>query len=192
MASIPFLSVNYFVGELQIPNLTGSAPAVTPRVNELLWFIKKYEPEFLELLLGEDLYLEFSAGIAATTPEAKWTTLKNKIYQIDSVNGIYMSPAAAYVYYHFMRNSQTATTSVGEIKPGKHAAVNVTNTMKMVSAWDDMCAECMEIWEWLEEDAQMAVYVDTDGEALFDPYQDNPFEPEIVSGKNYHMNMWNL
>ena len=192
MASIPLLTVSYFVGELQIPNITGSAPAVTPRVNELQWFIKKYEPEFLELLLGTDLYLEFSTGIAAASPLAKWTALKNKIYQIDTQNGTYFSPAAAYVYYHFMRNSQTATTSVGEIKPGKKSAVYVTNTMKMVTAWNDMCKECNEIWEWLEEDAQMAVYVDTDGEALFDPYQDNPFEPEIISGQNYHMNMWNL
>lgn len=192
MASIPFLSVNYFVGELQIPNLTGSAPAVTPRVNELLWFIKKYEPEFLELLLGEDLYLEFSAGIAATTPEAKWTTLKNKIYQIDSVNGIYMSPAAAYVYYHYMCNATTVTTIAGEVKPGKQSAVQVNNTRKIVLAWQSMCDDSEEIWKWLEEDAQMATYVDTDGEELFDPYQENPFEPEIISGENYHMNIWNI
>lgn len=192
MAGIPFLTVNYFVGELQIPNITGSAPAVTPRVNELQWFISKYEREFLSLLLGEDLYAEFAAGIAVTTPDAKWTALKSKIYEIDTQNGVYLSPAASYVYYHYMCNAASVTTTVGEVKPGKPSTVQVNNTRKMVTAWRSMCEDCEKIWEWLEEDAQMATYVDDDGNSLFDPYQENPFEPEVISGRNYHMNIWNL
>ena len=192
MASIPLLTVSYFIGELQIPNITGSAPAVTPRVNELQWFINKYEPEYLRLLLGDDLYTAFAAGIAAVTPEAKWTALKNKIYVIDSVNGVYLSPGAGYVYYHYMCNAMSVTTSVGEVKPGKPSTVQVVNTRKMVVAWRSMCEDSEAIWEWLEEDAQMATYVDGDGNALFDPYMENPFEPEIIEGQNFHMNIWNI
>lgn len=170
-----YLTVNYFIGELLIPNITGTAPAATASANNLKWFIAQYEPEFLELLLGTDLYEEFLAGLAANPVPAKWTALKNKIYQVDTQNGVYLSPAANYIYYHVMRDQITMTTSVGEVKPGKDAARPVSNTSKMVLAWNNMADKAEKIWEWLEEN------IDTYD--TFDPYQENPFEK---------INIWNI
>lgn len=54
---------SYFVGDLDIPN-TGDLP-VSER---LTWFIQKYEPMFLEKLLGYPLYKVFIAGLNVTPP----------------------------------------------------------------------------------------------------------------------------
>lgn len=54
---------SYFVGDLDIPN-TGDLP-VSERVT---WFIQKYEPMFLEKLLGYPLYKVFIAGLNVTPP----------------------------------------------------------------------------------------------------------------------------
>lgn len=54
---------SYFVGDLDIPN-TGDLP-VSERVT---WFIQKYEPMFLEKLLGYHLYKPFIAGLSVTPP----------------------------------------------------------------------------------------------------------------------------
>lgn len=175
-----YLTVNYFNGELCVPNITGSAPAATANANTVKWFIAKYEPKFLELLLGEALYAAFLAGMTVTAPAvpaAKWTALKSKIYSEDSTSGLYLSPAASYVYYHIMRDRISMTTSVGEVKPDNKTVQpqSVNNVMKMVLAWNSMADDAAKIWEWLELDAQMATYVDALGVALFDPYQDDPF-----------------
>ena len=128
-----YLTVDYFIGELNIPNITGTSPAAVANANNLKWFITEYEPQFLEMLLGEDLYAEFLAGMAVVTPDAKWTALKNKIYLTDTPNGIYLSPAANYVYYHYQRDHITVTASTGETKNAKEAGTpaQVSNTMKM-------------------------------------------------------------
>ena len=54
---------SYFVGDLNIPN-TGDLP-VSER---LTWFIQKYEPDFLQKLLGYPLYKVFVAGLNVTPP----------------------------------------------------------------------------------------------------------------------------
>jgi len=71
---------SYFVtGEYEIANIVGAAEVVTTNVAKLTTFITKYEPEYIQALLGITLYDEFIAGLAVTpTPEAKWTDLKNK------------------------------------------------------------------------------------------------------------------
>lgn len=165
-----YLTAKYFVGELLVPNVTGASSAVvTANLNNLKWYIGKYEPDFVEKLLGSDLYEEYLAGLAATNPAAKWTNLKNKIYIVDAENDVHISPAANYVYYHIMRSTITATTAMGEIKPKGEGGVptSVSNTMKMVCAWNQMAEDCAKIWAWLEEN--------NDIYPSFDPLQDDPF-----------------
>lgn len=57
------IDASYFVGELTIPN-TDSQP-IAERVQ---WFIDKYEPQFLQMLLGYPLYKAFVAGMNVTPP----------------------------------------------------------------------------------------------------------------------------
>lgn len=58
-----FIDASYFVGELDIPN-NGEA-AVAERIQ---FFINKYEPLFLEKLLGYPLYKAFITGMSVTPP----------------------------------------------------------------------------------------------------------------------------
>lgn len=156
--AVPFLTSAYFVGELLIPNLTSPTAAGTANIAELQWFIDAYEKEFLEYLLGTELYEEFVAGIAVTpTPLAKWTNLKNKIYVI-SGTPTYQSPAAGYVYFFYRRNKFSVTTGSAEVQPSHENATAVSHTAKQVRAWNMMVKQCEAIWEWLEEDTQAAIY----------------------------------
>jgi hypothetical protein len=58
-----FIDETYFVGELTIPNTDQ-----TPVLERLQWFIKKYEPIFLQKLFGYAFYKAFVAGINVTPP----------------------------------------------------------------------------------------------------------------------------
>ncbi|MEI7792659.1 MAG: hypothetical protein WCI57_04215 [Candidatus Berkelbacteria bacterium] len=183
------LTVSYFVGEFKIPDITGSSPVATANANNLKWFIAKYEPKFLKMLLGEDLAAAFLAGITVTAPAvpaAKWTALKNKIFVEDSTNSLYLSPAANFVYYHVMRDRITFTTSAGEVQPNNNSKTPVqqtNNRMKMVQAWNQMSEDVLVLWQWLEDN------IETYPE--FDPYQPDPFEYELQEISKT-INMFNI
>lgn len=68
-----FIDASYFVVDLDIPNT--DQPAVLQR---LTWFIEKYEPEFLQKLMGYPLYKAFLAGInvvSPAVPNIKWLNI---------------------------------------------------------------------------------------------------------------------
>jgi hypothetical protein len=64
------INAAYFIGDLNIPN-TGKT-----EVAELLdWYIQKYEPEFLQKVLGYQFYKNLLAGLQETTVAQKWVDL---------------------------------------------------------------------------------------------------------------------
>lgn len=68
-----FIDASYFVGELSIPN-SDEVP-VLERIN---LFIQKYEPVFLQKLMGYPLYKAFVTGINVTapaTPDIRWLNI---------------------------------------------------------------------------------------------------------------------
>ena len=137
----------YFIGEILIPNLAGSLSINTALQAEISWFIAKYQPEYLKLLLGEDFYAEYFAAIAVQSHNAKWDTLANQIY--DSTNKI--SPVAAYVYYFFMLNSSTLTVTTGEAQSTYDNATLKANHTKVCRSWNWMVDRSEEIKDWLDE-----------------------------------------
>lgn len=60
---MPFIDASYFVGNLNIPNTDQQAVA-----EALSLFILKYEPEFLQKLLGYPLYKAFINGMNVVAP----------------------------------------------------------------------------------------------------------------------------
>lgn len=58
-----FIDASYFVAELDIPN--SDNPAVAERIS---YFIEKYEPTFLQKLLGYPLYKAFITGMNVVPP----------------------------------------------------------------------------------------------------------------------------
>lgn len=96
---------NYFHGYLRIPNLNGNAQAnkgVQEKVDDL---ILDYEPEFLRMLLGKDLYDSYTVEGVFTLPN----TLKAKIY--DSSN--WKSPAAGYVFFSILAEKFNRVNRIG-------------------------------------------------------------------------------
>lgn len=148
------LSAAYFVGEISIPNISGTTIIDQANLKNLQISIAIYEPLFLKDLLGEDLYTAYAAGIAEVTPDAKWTTLNNKIYYTDAAltalsTGI--SPVANYIYFQFHRNNASVTLQNSEVKPGHQNFTVTSPAQKMVSAWNNMVRLCDEIQEFIED-----------------------------------------
>lgn len=70
-----FIDASYFVAELNIPN-SGDLP-VSERIT---WFIEKYEPEFLQKLMGYPLYKAFVAGMNVALPATPPQRLLDLLY----------------------------------------------------------------------------------------------------------------
>jgi hypothetical protein len=142
-----FIDTTYFVGEILIPNLTGVSPVIAGNVEEVTRFIKKYEPDYLLNVLGEELYDALKTGLAANPIEAKWTVLKNKFINAD----IPASPIAGYVYFHVMRDRFTTTTALGEVENAAENSINALNSYKIASAYNEAVREGKKIRSWLSE-----------------------------------------
>jgi len=142
-----------FIGEILIPNISGSGIAEQANLAALGYFIEKYEPLFLRALLGSDLYDAYAAGIAIPSPETKWTALKGKIYVSvgTSPNDYYLSPAADYIYFYYRRDQISTTLSNAEVQSKQENATVISPYEKMVSAWNSMSASVDLIREWIED-----------------------------------------
>ena len=145
------LSASYFVGEITIPNISGSTVIETANLLDLQIAISKYETYFLKWLLGEDFYDLYAAGIAEVSPEARWTALQNQIYQVNGTLGIGISPAANYVYCRMVTIRNTVTLTNGEGRPKNENFDAWTSREKYVNAWNEMVRLATEIREWLTD-----------------------------------------
>jgi hypothetical protein len=115
-----------FQGEIAIGQI--NQPDVIARVQ---WFIDRYEPEYLRLMLGEKLYEELMAGLAVEPPEEKWVKLAHRLKM----------PCACYIYYHFRRDSVSDTAVIGEVLMEAENAIRQSPAKKMVFAWNTMVDE---------------------------------------------------
>ncbi|HYD90284.1 MAG TPA: hypothetical protein VEA37_02215 [Flavobacterium sp.] len=155
------LDKTFFVGNLKIADLDQTAVET-----ELQQFIDIYETEFLQLLLGDTLAIMFIDG----GPEDRWVTLQQVIYQ--SYTTFQVSPAANYVYWHYMRAGATKTTGSGEQVISTENSRAVSSVPKVKLAWNAMARRNAEIVAYLK--ANLAtfpeyvepVYVSAPPEAL--------------------------
>ncbi len=145
------LSAAYFVGEIHVPNISGSSTAETANLLQLQIMIAKYEPIYLERLLGTDFYTAYAAGIAASVPEARWTALQNKIYVPNLTLNIGFSPAANYVYFFFMRNQTSISLVNSEVQSSHENFTQFGPGQKMTSAWNEMVRLSELVQEWIIE-----------------------------------------
>lgn len=145
----------YFVGELNIPNTDQLAVS---SLTDL--FIEKYEERFLKTALGYSLYKAFKAGLQEMTIAQKWIDLRDGVEYVSlsgktifyrglisqpsilvpppSAPSDKQSPIANYVYYWFIINSHTQTSSMGEKKSQTENAVSISPNNKLVRAWNEM------------------------------------------------------
>jgi hypothetical protein len=150
----------YFVGELNIPNTSQAAiGSLTDH------FIAKYEEEWLREVLGYTLHKAFRAGWQAPSPAQKWTDLvdgveytsnaKTKFWRglVSAVSGessFDLSPIANYVYYWYIRNNYTQTSTMSEVKATNENAAIANPSLKMVRAWNEMSQWICELVDYLD------------------------------------------
>jgi hypothetical protein len=92
----------YFTGGLSLPNTMLSpvggatvgvaAALLTVGENNLEWFVDKYVPEYLTLLLGREMAMTFIDEIAQPLPAQIWLDMKD---QLLTVQGSYKASPAA-------------------------------------------------------------------------------------------------
>jgi hypothetical protein len=170
-----FIDKTYFQGELNIPSLQAQSPVL----NSLNLFIQEREPMYLRSALGYSLWKLFIAGLAEAVPDARWTDLKNGADYTDGngilrrwegfTNSVKQSPIAGYVYYWFVRDAATYTSSSGEVESKKENATNISPSMKSVRAYNDMVKQTAILHDYL------TYAVDGNGDPLYPEYN-----PEAV------------
>ena len=135
-----FLNESYFRGELSLPNVKLSNPragvgSILQTVGELdlLFFIEKYEYNFLVHILGIELTEQM---ISNKGDNGKFDALINKIF-VQREHGSY-SPAANYVYVMVMLNGRSQTSSTGEVRKRTDNMSVVSDRNKIVRAWNEM------------------------------------------------------
>jgi hypothetical protein len=75
---------------------------------------------------------------------------KSASLALSQSSGIYKkSPIANYVYYWFMRNNATQTAATGEVKGTSENSANVSASVKIVRAWNEMAETVREMNEFL-------------------------------------------
>jgi hypothetical protein len=153
---MPLIDKTYFVGEINIPDT--STTSVEER---LTFFIAKYEDQLLRSLLGHALYAAYTTGIAAETPDSKWTDLRDgKTYTDDDDNTQYwpgfrkastkQSLIANYVYYWWTRDKVTHTSAVGETTPASDGGGNASPALKQMRAWNELADHVAELVRFLD------------------------------------------
>ena len=135
----------YFVADLLIPNI-----ATETDVSDLMdLYIARYQKKILVDLLGQDLYLAFETGLAATSPEQKWLDLRDgKTYTIEYdgadysihwnglVNDDKESLLAYFTYFYFVREKHVQLTGVGSSVINQENATPVLPNSKIIEAYN--------------------------------------------------------
>lgn len=121
-----------FIGE----NAIAQVQIVTAVEENLQWFINKYEPKFLKILLGDDLYQEFITGLAVLpTPDQKWLDLRD--------NTDIKPMLIDYIYYWYTKNDVTHTTGTAEVMAKNENSTITNRADKMARAWNEMVSMAM-------------------------------------------------
>lgn len=135
------IDYEHFSGTINLPQ-TGSSDGkktIAPYINE-------FEEEFLKKALGYELWKVFAAGIEGSgTHDQRWIDLlEGKEFTYGSITDKWTgfestpSPISQYVYYKFIENNISDTTTAGQALPKNTNAETVSPMRKMVDAWNKM------------------------------------------------------
>lgn len=128
MIDINLIDESYFWGNLHLPQILEKSEeddtkvpslldaAAENEANELDKYIAKYQDEYLKAMFaGSDKFNDLIVD------EDKKT-----------------SPIANMIYYHYLRDRETITTSAGVIRIHVQNSVDMSSASKRVNAWNEM------------------------------------------------------
>jgi len=94
--------------------------------NDIQTFINKYEPKFLESLMGESLY----AAYIAQPTDARFVNLLAQDW---------FKPAIVdYVFWFYLNRKSNQQFNTGAAQPKKQNATTISNYPNMVQSWNEM------------------------------------------------------
>lgn len=156
------IDTTYFQGHLMIAQKNQVAISSNLEV-----MIRQCEDEFLQKILGYQLYKDFTAALTGT-PAQKWIDLRDGKEFTDAIgqlnkwvgfkNTDKKSPIANYVYYKWMENEVSSTTGTGEKKMIFSSSVNYSPGQKMTRAWNEMVIWNRVLYKFLEVNKDVYSY----------------------------------
>lgn len=136
------INIDYFVGELTIPNLNKDEGD-----NFETTYINRYQKDYLIKVLGYSMFKDFETALSEETPDVKWTNLLNGVdYDViidgetvltkwnGFTNNDNVSPIAYYVYRAWINKNYAQLTGTGVGVSNKENASNYPLNFKSVSA----------------------------------------------------------
>lgn len=135
-------------------------------------------------LVGNAFTLE-QRGFGTLNPATEYTVVGNQLTLINSVfspGNVYVyrsaglafgmlpgtsleSPIANYVYYWFMRDNTTQSTTMGEVSTSKENATNMSPAEKMVRAWNEMSQRVRQLAHFMN--TKRDVYPEWNSQRLY-------------------------
>ena len=112
-------------------------------LNALRRAVYRFEPLYLELFFGTELYAEY----VSTISDEKWAVLLNRMR--DTTYKI--SPVANYVYYKYRPETVIKTSDSGDYVPKKDNMQTVSVNHKLIIAWNDMVDLNTRLFKWVED-----------------------------------------
>lgn len=104
-------------------------------------FISKYEPKFLNQLIGSALAGQLEEEMTKETPGQIWVDLAGRV----------KLPCANYIYYWYQRDAITDSAGAGEVEAQAENATRVTVADKAARAWNEMAELNLEFLSWINK-----------------------------------------
>jgi len=136
----PIVQLEDFVDELEIAHVDTDKVA-----NQLNRMIGKYQAEVLGKLLGSELLALYEAGVAISPPAAQWGNLTEKVKPV----------IAGVVYYWYVRNNHTTTSSLGEVKGKSQNSISANPEYKMVKNWNEAVDAAFKCADYISNNSDM-------------------------------------
>ena len=144
----------FFIGKLYLPNI--SEPDVNNRLGDDLQIaIDAVEEKLLSAIFGMEMYLDFKSKFENKETEPLSNEyqriLDGYIYEIEGKKYFWQgivnyntkqSLIADLVYYEYKANTSSITTELGEATINLKAGEHVSNTYKMVQAFNSFAEKC--------------------------------------------------
>jgi hypothetical protein len=159
-----------------LPN-AGISSATNPEATVINNMIAKCEPEYLQDILGYELYALFIAGV--DSEDADYLAIKNGATYVDPygvtqkwagfVKG--SNPIANYTYCNYVANNESKVFNSGVAKGKNENADVVSVDSKIIPAWNEMVKFNFKLHEYLvANQAKFPKYVGL----TYDPHYYNP------------------
>lgn len=121
-------------------------------------YISKYEPVYLDNVLGYSLYKAFAAGLLEDPIDPKWIALRDGAEYTDRSGQLTKwtgftdksdSPIASYVYYQYVRSEGKYLTGTGAVVPNNENAQHVSPIELQAQAFNAMTYKNRELADFI-------------------------------------------